>query len=595
MGRGGAGGAVGVGVRGWAAPGLAVLALAVLAVAAVAVLGPGRSIPRSLAAVFGTVYLGVPLGLLVSLRGCQSDGGSRVLLMATVVVSDSLQYYTGRLFGRRPLAPAISPKKTVEGAVGGVAAAALFLAAAGPLILPGVLARRPRRARGRGRRCSASAATCSSRSSSAAPASRTARTLIPGHGGVLDRVDALLFAMPAFYLYVRGGIVKRLAILGSTGSIGRSALVGRRRASRSAAGGRRWPPATTPSCWRSRRSGIARRSWPWRRPRPPTVSARHVRRSQAPCSPAPRGWSRSRPIPRPTSCCARRRARPGSRRCWPRSSGQDASRWPTRKCWSWPASWSRRAARRRGVSILPVDSEHNAIHQCLHGRGGATRCAGSSSRRRAGRSATCRWQTLEPCGPDAALRHPDLADGPENHHRLGDLMNKGLEVIEAHWLFGVPADAHRRGDPSAVDRPLAGGAERRLGDRAARGHGHAAADPVRLFRIPSAGTRRCPGWIWRARAGWSSRAPDLDRFPCLGLAYRALREGGTLPVVLNAANEVAVAAFLEGRLGFTAIPRGDRAGDERRTAPNARLISGDWYGGWTHGRASHAAASLPAS
>jgi phosphatidate cytidylyltransferase len=181
-----------------------VLALAVLAVAAVAVLGLGRAIPFSLAAVFGTVYLGVPFGLLVSLRDA-NGWRVAVLLVATVVVSDSLQYYTGRLFGRTPLAPRVSPKKTVEGAAGGVAAAALFLAAAGPLILPGF----PRIGlAGLGVAVSL-LGICGDLFESQLKRSagiKDSSQLIPGHGGVLDRVDALLFAIPAFYLYVRGGI-----------------------------------------------------------------------------------------------------------------------------------------------------------------------------------------------------------------------------------------------------------------------------------------------------------------------------------------------------------------------------------------------------
>ena len=185
---------------GWAA----LLALAVLAAAAAAVLGQGRSIPFSLAAVFGVVYLGIPFGLLVSLRG---TNGWRVavLLVATVVVSDSLQYYTGRLLGRRPLAPRISPKKTIEGAVGGVVAAAIFLAGAGPMFLPG--ASRPALA-GLGL-VVALLGICGDLFESQLKRSaglKDSSHLIPGHGGVLDRVDALLFAIPAFHLFVRGGI-----------------------------------------------------------------------------------------------------------------------------------------------------------------------------------------------------------------------------------------------------------------------------------------------------------------------------------------------------------------------------------------------------
>lgn len=182
----------------------AVLSLAVLAVAATAVLGRGRSIPFSLAAFFGIAYLGIPFGLLASLRSVE---GWRVamLLVATVVVSDSLQYYTGRIAGRRPLAPRISPKKTVEGAVGGLVAAAIFLATTGPLMLPGS----SRVGLGGLGVVLALLGICGDLFESQLKRSagmKDSSHLIPGHGGVLDRVDALLFAIPAFYLYVRSGI-----------------------------------------------------------------------------------------------------------------------------------------------------------------------------------------------------------------------------------------------------------------------------------------------------------------------------------------------------------------------------------------------------
>jgi phosphatidate cytidylyltransferase len=179
-------------------------ALAVLTAAAAAVLGQGRSIPSSLAAVFGVVYLGIPLGLLTGLRG-SSGWRVAVLLVATVVVSDSLQYYSGRLFGRRPLAPRVSPKKTVEGAVGGVVAAAFFLGAAGPLFLPGS-SRAGLAALGLAVALLGICGDLFESQLKRGAGMKDSSHVIPGHGGVLDRVDALLFAIPAFHVYVRGGI-----------------------------------------------------------------------------------------------------------------------------------------------------------------------------------------------------------------------------------------------------------------------------------------------------------------------------------------------------------------------------------------------------
>ena len=113
-----------------------------------------------------------------------------------------------------------------------------------------------------------------------------------------------------------------------------------------------------------------------------------------------------------------------------------------------------RAARRRGVPILPVDSEHNAIHQCLHGR------RHEEIRRLILTASGGPFRDLSPeqlrdVGPDAALRHPTWQMGRKITIDSATLMNKGLEVIEAHWLFDTPARAHRSRGASAVDRPFA--------------------------------------------------------------------------------------------------------------------------------------------
>lgn len=181
-----------------------VLAVALVTVA-VMVMRSDRRGPQVLhdtaAAVLAPVYLGLPLGALVGVLAL--DGREAVLLLlGTVVVSDSAQYYTGRLFGRRPLAPTLSPKKTIEGAVGGLLIAPAALAAAGSVVLPespplllaalGVVL--------------VAAGICGDLFESMlkrAAGVKDSSALIPGHGGVLDRVDALLFAAPLFYLFLR--------------------------------------------------------------------------------------------------------------------------------------------------------------------------------------------------------------------------------------------------------------------------------------------------------------------------------------------------------------------------------------------------------
>ncbi|OFW07021.1 MAG: hypothetical protein A3I61_03280 [Acidobacteria bacterium RIFCSPLOWO2_02_FULL_68_18] len=167
---------------------------------AIEVLFHGLTVDRAAARFLALWYIGMPLGMLAAV---QAIGGrmATLLLVAAVVVSDSAQYYTGRMLGRRPLAPAISPKKTVEGAVGGALFTMVFLALAGPRVLP------PASAVSLALLGLAIAALgiCGdlfeSRLKRIAGVKDSA-ALIPGHGGILDRIDALLFATPAFYLYL---------------------------------------------------------------------------------------------------------------------------------------------------------------------------------------------------------------------------------------------------------------------------------------------------------------------------------------------------------------------------------------------------------
>jgi 1-deoxy-D-xylulose-5-phosphate reductoisomerase len=210
------------------------------------------------------------------------------------------------------------------------------------------------------------------------------------------------------------------------------------------------------------------------------------------------------------------------------------------------------AARRHGVAILPVDSEHNAVHQCLHGRSTAEirRMILTAS---GGPFRDFTAAQLRQVSPDQALRHPTWQMGRKITVDSATLMNKGLEVIEAYWLFGVGADQievviHPQSIVHSMVELVDGSVIAQLG--------------VTDMRLPIQYACSYPErWDGGLPALDLSKAgrleflpPDQERFPCLGLAYRALRAEGTLAVVMNAANEVAVAAFLDGRLGFTAIP-----------------------------------------
>jgi len=249
------------------------------------------------------------------------------------------------------------------------------------------------------------------------------------------------------------------------------------------------------------------------------------------------------------------------------------------------------AARRRGVDILPVDSEHNAIHQCLHGRRPEeiqrlilTASGGPFRDLSAGE--------LERVGPEAALRHPTWQMGRKITIDSATLMNKGLEVIEAHWLFGTPADRidvviHPQSIVHSMVELNDGSIIAQLG--------------LTDMRLPIQYACSYPErWdtvlprLDLARAGrLDFCAPAYDRFPCLGLAYRALREGRTYPVVLNAANEVAVASFLQGRLGFTSIAsviERTMNAHEPESVSTVELIRG--VDGWARSRAGAIAGEL---
>jgi phosphatidate cytidylyltransferase len=173
-----------------------------LAWLAVEVLLFGHDIGRAASAVAGAVYVGGPLGLLVAIHA-RAGWTVTLLLIATVVVSDTAQYYSGRAFGRRKLAPVVSPKKTVEGAIGGLLAAALFMALVGSRILIGE-APVPLAVLGLAMAAVGICGDLFESSLKRHSGLKDSSTLIPGHGGVLDRIDALLFATPLFYLYLRG-------------------------------------------------------------------------------------------------------------------------------------------------------------------------------------------------------------------------------------------------------------------------------------------------------------------------------------------------------------------------------------------------------
>ena len=208
-------------------------------------------------------------------------------------------------------------------------------------------------------------------------------------------------------------------------------------------------------------------------------------------------------------------------------------------------------AQRHGVRILPVDSEHSAIFQCLAGnrREDVRRLILTAS---GGPFLRCGKEDLGDKRAADALRHPKWNMGRKITVDSATLMNKGLEVIEAHWLFGMEygaIDVHIH--PQSIVHSLV---EYRDGSVIAQ-------LGVPDMKIPIAYALTFPERVESGtpfldllRQGvLEFEQPDIGKFPCLGLAYRAARIGGTLPAVLNAANEAAVEAFLDDRIRFTDI------------------------------------------
>ena len=208
-------------------------------------------------------------------------------------------------------------------------------------------------------------------------------------------------------------------------------------------------------------------------------------------------------------------------------------------------------AKKNGVSIIPVDSEHSAVFQCLVGnrRQDLQHILLTAS---GGPFLNNTGQSLDGITPEAALRHPNWTMGPKITVDSATLMNKGLEVIEAKWLFDLALDDIRVViHPESIVHSMVvfkdGSVMAQLGVPDMRVPiAYALSYPERLaLDVPA------PDFIGLRALTFEN--PDMDRFPCLGLAIQACRAGRTYPVVLNAADEVAVDAFLNNRVGLGRI------------------------------------------
>jgi len=217
-----------------------------------------------------------------------------------------------------------------------------------------------------------------------------------------------------------------------------------------------------------------------------------------------------------------------------------------------------REARTSGAVLLPIDSEHNAVFQCLPsdatGRPSTSEVCRILLTASGGPFRTARFERLETVTPDEACAHPNWKMGRKISVDSATMMNKGLEVIEARWLFDLePARIEVVIHPESIIHSMVeyvdGSVIAQLSNPDMRVPiAHALAFPKRMASGATPLDLTMIGQL-------TFQPPDLRRFPCLALAYNALEAGGTAPAILNAANEVAVEAFLRGRLGFTAIAR----------------------------------------
>ena len=343
---------------------------------------------------------------------------------------------------------------------------------------------------------------------------------------MLDRIDALLFAAPVYYVVLvrltaigRSRSMKRIAILGSTGSIGQSALAvvdahpDRLQVVGLAAGEN------------AERLARADRALPAAR-RGDGVRRRRVDRLEAAASRLA-GVDRSRGAGRDGLVAVA--SHPDVDLVLCASSGTDGLEavlaaiehgktiaLANKEVLVMAGGIVTEAARRRGVAILPVDSEHNAIHQCLHGRDAVRAEAARADR--VGRTVprTHGAELSRRVGATDALKHPTWRMGRKITIDSATLMNKGLEVIEAHWLFGVARRSDRRRRSTRSRSSIRWSSCRRLDHRAARRHRHAAADSVRVLVSRALAGAAAVARSRAGRAASSSRRPTPRRFRACG-------------------------------------------------------------------------------
>ncbi|MEN8662730.1 MAG: 1-deoxy-D-xylulose-5-phosphate reductoisomerase [Lentimonas sp.] len=211
------------------------------------------------------------------------------------------------------------------------------------------------------------------------------------------------------------------------------------------------------------------------------------------------------------------------------------------------------AAKRKGVRLLPTDSEHNAIFQCIEGHAPEhldkliLTASGGQFRDRS-------IDSLADVTPEEATQHPNWSMGPKITVDSATMANKGLELIEAHWLFGLePERLEVTIHPQSIVHSFAQFIDGSILAQLCPPSMTFAIQHCLLYPARAAGTEKTLDFSETMQLDF--KAPELDRYPCLRLAYEAMRTGGSAPAIFNAANEIAVERFLAKNIGYLEIPK----------------------------------------
>ena len=492
-------------------------------------------------------------------------------MMCLVWVADISAYFAGRKFGKNKLAPSISPGKTWEGVVGAMLGVSVCIVLAWSFspysthiaLLPSLLL---------ASWCWVGLAVIGDLFESAIKRQagvKDSGALLPGHGGLLDRIDALTSTLAARRAgdfvatsELTGHATDHDAahyILGSTGSIGTSTLD---------------VVARHPDKFRivaltaNSQVDLLFRQCQQFKPRyavlldeAAAIQLRQRVREAGLSTEVLSGMAALEQVVVLPEVDAVMAAIVGAAGLRPTLAAAHAGKkilLANKETLVMAGNVFMDAVRASGSMLLPIDSEHNAIFQALP-RGYDGNLAANGVRRilltaSGGPFRNTPLGELHNVTPEQACAHPNWVMGRKISVDSASMMNKGLEVIEAHWLFNASADdiqvvIHPQSVIHSLVEYVDGSVLAQLGNpdmRTPIAYGlayperiDAGVAPLDLFKV----------------ATMNFVAPDFERFPCLALAYQALRAAGTAPAVLNAANEVAVAAFLDKQISFLSIPR----------------------------------------